>query len=207
MKKFFLILGVLILLAAAYLVYMFKFKSGPKRIKGPEPIPLAVSKHSSLFNNSINTVLTAYYGMTEGFVNWDTVAVTKYAGNLKASLDTLRIDELQKDTIIYQTSLDFLANAKSETNNILQQSTLDKKREALNNLSDNLRSLFITVKYDQGKIYWQECPMAFNEENSGFWLSQTDAVRNPYLGNKHPKYKAEMLECGGPKDTINFMQK
>ncbi|MBO9657999.1 MAG: DUF3347 domain-containing protein, partial [Chitinophagaceae bacterium] len=54
------------------------------------------------------------------------------------------------------------------------------------------------------KIYWQECPMAFGEDQSGFWLSKTDSVRNPYLGTSHPKYKDGMLHCGAPKDTINF---
>jgi hypothetical protein len=47
----------------------------------------------------------------------------------------------------------------------------------------------------------------------GFWvkisratgLAGYDSVRNPYLGTNHPQYKATMLNCGGPKDTINFM--
>ena len=47
--------------------------------------------------------------------------------------------------------------------------------------------------------------MAFGEGNAGNWISKTDAVRNPYLGTKHPEYKDGMLQCGGPKDTINFM--
>jgi hypothetical protein len=205
MKKVLSIFGILLLLFVGY-IWFFYFRGRKHRDSGPKPVPISVSKHSTDFNRSIDSVLNAYYSMTEGFVNWDTGAVNKYAAELKMTLDNLRISELQKDTVIYETSLAFLANSKGETDNILLQSSLDKKREALNNLTDNLRTLLITIKYDQGKVYYQECPMAFNEENSGYWLSPTNAVRNPYLGTMHPKYKNTMLECGGPKDTINFIQ-
>jgi hypothetical protein len=72
-------------------------------------------------------------------------------------------------------------------------------------LSEDLRLLFIVVKYDREKLYWQECPMAFGDDKPGNWLSKTVAVRNPYLGNKHPEYHDKMLGCGEPKDTINFI--
>jgi hypothetical protein len=63
-----------------------------------------------------------------------------------------------------------------------------------------------TARYDVAKIYFQECPMAFDDVNPGNWISPTEDVRNPYLGTKHPKYKSGMLECGGPIDTLNFMR-
>ena len=204
MKKVFAILGILILVLAAYIWYAFK--GGKKRDKGPKPVALTVSKHSPAFNQSVQDVLTAYYSLSEAFVNWDTATVAKQGNELKLALDSLKIDELKVDTTgIYETALDPLANAKNETANILTQPSIDTKRTSFNSLSENLRLLFIVVKYDQSKLYWQECPMAFGEDRSGYWLSKTDAVRNPYLGTKHPKYKDGMLECGGPRDTINFM--
>ena len=204
MKKVFAILGILVLLFAAYIWY--SFSKGKKRVKGPKPIALAVSKHSPAFNQSVQSVLDAYYNISEAFVKWDTVGIAKHGSELKMALDSLKVEELKVDTTgIYETALDPLANAKSEMANILSQPSIDTKRTAFNNLSENLRLLFIVVKYDQGKLYWQECPMAFGEDQPGYWLSKTDAVRNPYLGTSHPKYKDGMLECGGPKDTINFM--
>ncbi len=204
MKKFFAILGIILLLFVAYIWYTFK--SGGKGPKGPKPVSLAVSKHSPAFNQSIQTVLDAYYSMSEGFVNWDTVAVARHAQELKTALDSLKVEELKVDTTgIYESALDPVAMIKNETDNILKDPSIDKKRTSFNLLSENLRLLFIIVKYDQGKLYWQECPMAFGEGNAGNWISKTDAVRNPYLGTKHPEYKDGMLQCGGPKDTINFM--
>lgn len=204
MKKVFAILGILILLLAGYIWY--QFKGGKKRQKGPKPVALAVSKHSPAFNQSVQTALTAYYSLSEAFVNWDTAAVAQQTQALQSALNGVKIDELKVDTTgIYESALDPLNNAKSEAANIISQPNIDAKRTSFNNLSENLRILFIVVKYDQSKLYWQECPMAFGEGRSGYWLSKTDAVRNPYLGTKHPEFKASMLECGGPKDTINFM--
>jgi len=204
MKKLLAIIGILVLFAAGYLLWAFKFRTGSKQDKGPEPVPLAVSKHSAEFNQSAEKLLNAYYDMTEAFVNWDSSKVNGTATALQTALLELKVEELAKDSVIYQSALDPITNAKSQISSIISEPTMDKKRVALNNLSDNLMQLMVTIKYDRAKMYWQECPMAFGEDSPGFWLSKTDAVRNPYMGLHHPQYKAGMLECGGPKDTINF---
>jgi hypothetical protein len=205
MKRILAILGILVVVLAGVFYFVF-IRGGKRRPKGPEPIPLAVSKHSDAFNRSVQTMLDDYYAMSEGFVNWDTVTINKEAGELKGELDRLPIDELKVDTTgIYESIIDPLANAKSAAATIATDPSIDNKKTAFNSLSENLRLVFIVVKYDANKLYWQECPMAFGDDKPGNWLSKTDAVRNPYLGLKHPTYKNSMLECGGPKDTINFM--
>lgn len=199
------ILLTIVLLAAGILRYVFFSGGKSSSSKEPDPVPLTVSKHSDSFNTSVQSALTAYYNMSEAFVNWDTAEVDKIASNLKASLDAFNIDELKIDTTgIYESALDPLNNVKSTTENILSAPSIADKRTAFNQLSENLRLLLIVVKYDQSKLYWQECPMAFGD-TPGNWLSKTDSVRNPYLGLKHPKYGSEMINCGSPKDTINFM--
>jgi hypothetical protein len=200
-----------ILLLVGVVRYLFPMGgSNSDHSSGEKPKPIAVTKHSDVFNNSLEGVLYAYYKMTEEFVNWDTAGINQSASKLVMALDSVKTDELKKDTAkdadkIYLTAADFVSNSKNETNTILQQSSIDKKREILNELTDNLRNLLITVKYDKNKVYYQECPMAFNDELPGYWLSSTSIVRNPYLGNKHPKYLATMLTCGKPKDSINFI--
>lgn len=206
MKKV-LIVVLILLVGFVGTIWFIYFRGGKKGPKGPKPKSLTVSKHSEAFNQSVKTMLDAYYGMSEGFVNWDTLAVNKNGTALKIALDALNIDELKVDTTgIYESALDPLANAKANTQTILSDPSLDNKKIAFNQLSDNIRQLFVVVKYDDNKVYWQECPMAFGEDRPGNWLSKTDEVRNPYMGLKHPQYKDDMLHCGGPKDTINFMQ-
>ena len=204
MKKVLAILGILLLIIAGYLWYAFKGgKKGPKR---PKPVALVVSKHSDAFNQSVQELLDDYYDLSEAFVNWDTTAINRYGNELKISLDSLKVDQLKADTNgIYESVLDPLANARNEAATLMSDPSIDNKRISFNRLSENLRLIFVIVKYDQGKLYWQECPMAFGEGRSGNWLSKTEEIRNPYLGNKHPKYKDGMLGCGESKDVINFM--
>jgi hypothetical protein len=210
MKKVLAIVGILLVLFVVG-IWFFYFKGKKSGTNGPKPQPLAVSKHSDQFNSNIDSVLNAYYSMLEGYVNWDITRIDKNASDFLSALNNFRIEELKKDTseagqLIYLTAQDLLSNVKNGANSILQAATIEQKRELLNTLSrDDLRNLFVTIKYDRAKIYYQECPMAFNDEIPGYWLSPTDSVRNPYLGTMHPKYKSGMLECGGPKDTINFM--
>ena len=205
MKKVLLILLVLILGFAGYLLWIFKLNPGKSRNKGPEPVPLAVSKHSEPFNQSVQSLLDAYYDLSEVLVNWDSTQVNEKATTIITRLDSLKLDELKTDTSgIYESALDPVSNSRMEITNMINAPTLDAKRIAFNSLSENLRLLLIVVKYDRNKLYWQECPMAFPDDQPGYWLSKTEAVRNPYLGTKHPVYHAGMLECGGPKDTINF---
>lgn len=171
---------------------------------GNKQSSISVSKHSEAFNKSMDLVLNAYYKMTEGFVNWDTAVINSTGNELKIALDSLKIEELQKDSLIYLTVLDYYNNAKAEVASIIADPSIDEKRGSLNVLSDQLKTLWSTVKYDRQKAYWQECPMAFGDDKPGNWLSKSAEVRNPYLGTKHPEYGNGMLACGGPKDTIKF---
>jgi FlaG/FlaF family flagellin (archaellin) len=205
-----LVMFLAVLLLLAGLVRFFFFPGNGSRPKDPPPQSLDVSKHSEAFNQSIQSLLDAYYGMTEAFVNWDSVGVNKHAADVKGVFNNFNITELvdttggKVDSTIYITVLDYFANAQSSNDAIMSLAGLDNKRKAFNDLSDNMRLFFVTVKPEEYKVYWNECPMAFGDNVPGFWLSKTDEVRNPYMGLHHPVYKDEMLKCGGPKDTIFF---
>ena len=149
--------------------------------------------------------METYYAMTTGFVNWDTTAVGKAAQQLKTALDSVKINEIQKDTAIYESALGPLDNIKTELAGLIGDNTIDKKRQDFNMVSQNLYDFLRTIRFDESKLYFQECPMAFDDEKPGNWLSTEVESNNPYLGTKHPKYGATMLSCGEPKDTLNFM--
>ncbi len=107
---------------------------------------------------------------------------------------------------MYAKAVSQIGNIKAELDGIIQDPSLDEKRGSLNIMSKLLFEFLNTARYDVAKIYFQECPMAFDDVNPGNWLSPSEDVRNPYLGTKHPKYKSGMLECGGPIDTLNYMR-
>ncbi|HEU4574086.1 MAG TPA: DUF3347 domain-containing protein [Chitinophagaceae bacterium] len=203
MKKFLIFLVVLAL--AVTVAWLFVFKGKKTGSAGPKPQPLTVSKHSPVFNTSALQMMDAYYSLTEAFVNWDTAAVTKNANALKTALDSLKMDELKKDTLIYETALGPWGDAKAEIAGLIMDPTIAEKRLSFNTLTQHIYDLLRTVRYDQAKVYFQECPMAFGEDKAGNWLSSTKEVRNPYFGTSDPKQKDQMLHCGSPKDTLNFM--
>ena len=186
----------ILLLLVGVIRYLF-LSSGDSHESGPKLVPLSVSKHSDFFNQSVASFLDAYYIMTGAFMKDDTALIGRSATQFKMTLDSFKVDELKQDTLIYETALEPLFNAKAEVESIIMDPSLPEKKASLNILSDHIRNLLVTIKYDQAKVYWQECPMAFGEEKPGNWLSSTNAVKNPYL--------SKMPECGGPKDTINFM--
>lgn len=207
MKKFVLaLLGILIALAV---VVGWKFVFKKKRTEdGPAPAAMTVSKHSDTFNQSVNKMLDSYYRLTEAFVNWDTAAVNKSADELKALVDSLKLDEMKKDTAIFPTVESYWSTIKTEIAGLRADEEIYEKRESLNFLSQQLFDLLRTIKYDAAKVYYQECPMALNNyESSAFWLSpggEDDDRRNPYLGLHDPKYGKAMLICGATRDSVHF---
>jgi len=205
MKKFLIILFVLVI--AAFAIWKFVFKND-KKPSGPKPSGLLVSKHSESFNQSMMNMMTAYYGLTEAFVNWDTTGVKTNAAGLKTAIDSLKLDEMKKDTAIYPTVESQWGMVKSELDGLIADEDLASKRESLNMLSQQIFDLLRIVKYDVTKVYYQECPMALNNnESSGFWLSseaEDEKRRNPYLGLYDPKYNKAMLTCGSTRDSIRI---
>lgn len=201
------VIAIILLLAGAAAAWFFILRKtdATERQKG-EP-HLVQSHYSDALVHSFENMLDAYYKMNEGFVNWESDTVARYSFELKVALDSLQVEELKSDSALYTKASGEIAHIKAELEGLIRDSTLDEKRGSLNLMSKLMFELLNTVRYDAAKVYYQECPMAFNDEVSGYWLSPTRAVRNPYLGTKHPKYKSTMLKCGYPIDTIQYVQK
>ena len=208
MKKGVVVAGLLLLVSAAVL-YFFVFNKNKDEKEGntdeQETAATVISKHSEAFNQSVENFMNAYYTMIEGFVNWDTAVVRKESAAFKTALDSFKVEELKPDSLVYTDATRIWNAVKAETAAIAGDNELSEQRGSLNIMSQALYELLNKVQYDKAKVYYQECPMAFNDEQAGNWLSPRSAVRNPYLGTSHPKYHSGMLKCGGTKDSINFI--
>jgi hypothetical protein len=208
MKRTVIIFLVLVIaaLGAWKLGFFGKKDDKPSREKDK---PIAVSKHSESFNQSVMKAMDAYYSLTESFVNWDTAKVNSSIATLKVAVDSMRIPEMEKDSVeLYETAKSFWESIKAEIQGMQLDTSLYEKREGLNMLTDNLFNLLRVVKYDVAKVYYHECPMALNNnESSAFWLSadgDRKKLRNPYLGLYDPKYGKSMLACGTTRDSIKI---
>ncbi|NTS41290.1 DUF3347 domain-containing protein [Flavisolibacter sp. BT320] len=194
---------LLFLLAGAGIIAWVVLSKPEKKEPTEKAEAIAVSKHSTVFNESIAAVLNEYNTIAENFVNWDSAASKTAAASLITKLESLQLEELKKDSAaIFETAEMFITNAKGDAQTIASENGIRTQREAFNSMTDNLYQFLNTVNYDGQTIYLQECPMAFDDTKSAFWLSQKDEIRNPYLGLHHPHYGKGMLACGENKTKI-----
>ena len=66
-------------------------------------------------------------------------------------------------------------------------------------IAESVWTLTRTVKYTGKIVYYQYCPMAFNNKGA-YWMSQDREIKNPYFGDK-------MLECGSLEDSLDYSKK
>ena len=192
MKKVLLIYAVLIISIIAW--YLTEGK-GKRIVNDSKATALKVSKHSQHFNESMEAVMEYYYKMVDNFTKADTVSIDKYASQLKTALEGLKIDELKKDSSIYETAAAIWDNTKTEITGMLGDPSLEAKRESLNLFSNELFTLLLTIHYDLTQLYWQECSSAFGDDTPGNWISASQQSGNPY-GKE---------ACATVKKVINFV--
>jgi hypothetical protein len=168
---------------------------------------ITVSKHSEGFNNAVSGVLDMYNNISESLVAWDSAAASANAAKLTEGLNAVPLDNLKKDSGIYETAQMFVENAKGEIQTIASEKSIRTQREAFHSLTDNLYQFLNVVQYDREVLYLQECPMAFDDNKTAQWLSEKEEIRNPYLGLYHPTYGKGMLKCGETKTKLNHTGK
>jgi flagellar basal body-associated protein FliL len=200
MKK---VLVLLVLIIAGFCLYWFVFKS-KNHNSGPKQQPLALKKHSPEFNNSVSAAMRAYFEMQIAFVEADTAKAKEACRKFIMLTDSIRVDELKKDTAsIYETAKANLNDVKMNAASLLQQTDITEMRQDFRMVSEMLYpSFFNTINYEGPNLYWQNCPMAFGDGKEANWISGSQEIINPYLGKNHPEFKGTMLHCGEIKDTI-----
>jgi Protein of unknown function (DUF3347) len=192
MKKVLLIYAVLI---AGILFWYYGVGKEKKILNDAKGEALKVGKHSPQFNQSMEDMMSSYYKLTDDFIKEDTNSINKSAANLSTALDKIKIDELKKDSDIYETAATIWDNARTEIKGMIGDPSVQAKRESLNLFSNELFTLLLTIRYDLSKLYWQECSSAFGEDTAGNWISKSEESKNPYGKN----------DCATVKKVINFM--
>jgi hypothetical protein len=199
MKKF--ILLAIIFLAAGFLAWKLLSDKPAGR---PEPAdkPLTIARTTGAFNESFAVLLDRYYAVRDALVDWDTLKADQAAYALSAKADSLPVQLIKADSGIILTAKSLAASLSGDAKGFTGEAGIDGRRHSFDLMTEELYNLLRTVRYDQGEIYHIKCPMAFSDTIPAYWLSNTSAVINPYLGNKHPTYKAKMLHCGELVDSF-----
>ncbi len=195
---------LLLILAAGFALYWFKFRSTSSGNNGPKQQPLTLKKHSEKFNGAVAAAMTAYFDMKAAFVDADTTKAKADCKKFLVLLDSIPLTELKKDTIsIYETASANLADVKMNGESLLKQTDITEMRQDFRGISDVMfPSFFKAINYEGEKLYLQNCPMAFGEGKDANWISNSAEIVNPYLGKNHPEFKGGMLHCGDVKDSI-----
>jgi Cu(I)/Ag(I) efflux system membrane fusion protein len=188
------ILSFLLLVVGVIRFFFFSDNNGSGN-SGPKLAPLQVSKHSTVFNESMEGLLNKYFSLSDVLANNNQATISESATAFKMVLDSFKVTELKVDTLIYLSALQPWQNMKAEAASIIADPSIDEKRSSFNVLSNELFSLISTIHYDMAKLYWLECESAFGEDKPGNWMSKTEKSTGPY-GKK---------ECAEVKTEINFV--
>ncbi|MEP6674682.1 MAG: DUF3347 domain-containing protein [Ferruginibacter sp.] len=197
---------ILLVLLAVFALYWFKFrnKGNGEGDGGVKQQALTLKKHSEKFNNSVTAAMDAYFEAKDDFVEADTTKAKTSIRKFIILMDSIPVDELKKDTAgIYETAVSNADNVKMNAESLLKQTSIKEMRMDFRGISDALfPSFFKAINYEGRKIYLQNCPMAFGDNNDANWISSTYEIFNPYLGKHDSLYKAAMVGCGSVKDSI-----
>ena len=195
MKK--VLITVLLLAIAAYGAYYF-FGAKEEKSEDSELQPLTIKENSGAFNQSYQQLLAGYYSLKDALVASDTSKANAASRELVVYADSLKISEIKGDStgMIKETAKTFTGTISGSAQALAKESNIEAKRKEFEMISDALYTLTQTVRYGGEKIYYQYCPMAFDNRGA-YWLSNNPAIRNPYFGD-------EMLECGEVKDSLDF---
>jgi hypothetical protein len=185
---------------------LFSCGNEPKNLpeQAGEPIANQVKPmiNQSLAEKGLSPVVSAYYTLKDALVEADTLLADKSAIELLKLTDSLKIADILTDSSQVNGIEIYRGNISAETKGLLGEKKITEKRRAFSMISQNLLPMLQEVNYSATPVYQQICPMAFNDDEQAFWLSDSREIMNPYLGKKHPKYSAGMLHCGELGDSL-----
>lgn len=146
---------------------------------------------SSQKNENLSEIIDAYL-LLKNALTEDSKDKASEAGNSVltafANFDMSKLSGNQ-----HGTYMEIMENSKEHAEHIIK-SPIDHQREHFEELSKDVNDLIELIGTD--KILYQDfCPM-YNNNKGAMWLSETETIKNPYLGTKMPT-------CGKMQKKIN----
>jgi len=149
---------------------------------------------SSEFKSQLTRVYDAYLKMKDAFVASDAKKASGEAIKVRNAIEAVDMGLLKGDA--HTMWMEHLKTLRQSINSIAGSSDIEGQRTAFSGFSNHLYSAIKTFGLLDKTVYYQFCPMAFDDKGA-YWLSETDAIRNPYFGDA-------MLKCGETKETSTF---
>jgi hypothetical protein len=197
MKK--IVLPVSILFAGIFVFQACKNDpAGEPQAPQSESQAIGIKKNSDAFNQSFEQLLNSYYALKDALVESDVAKADAASLKLAEAAGALKVDEIKGDStgVIKETARSFTGTIDGSAKGLAGEKDIEAKRKEFEMITDAMWSLTRTVQYAGEKVYYQHCPMAFNNKGA-YWLSDKREIRNPYFGDK-------MLTCGSNEDSLDY---
>jgi hypothetical protein len=138
--------------------------------------------------SSINAVLKSYLDIKNALAADNIKAANDAAKNFITALKDVppsKMDSKQKE--VWQK---YAEKLRYDGEHISESDVIEHQREHFGSLSVNVFAVLKAFKDNELIVYKQYCPMAKQS-----WISESSAIKNPYLGKKMPN-------CGVTKETL-----
>jgi hypothetical protein len=138
------------------------------------------------FSSTVDVIVGDYLVLKNALVKDDSEGAAAGAKALYATFNTANTNSIEAK--LKKEYLDIVDDAKEHAEHIGDNSgKLDHQREHFALLSRDMNDLIKTFGTNK-KLYQEYCPM-YDQGKSGYWISDSKEIKNPYYG-------AAMLTCG-----------
>ncbi|MBL0745253.1 DUF3347 domain-containing protein [Chryseolinea lacunae] len=144
------------------------------------------------FQQQLSTVFAAYVKLKDAFVSTDAAKVKTEAAATAQALAA--VDMKLVTDAAHHDWMSYLQGLEASLKQIQGTGDIEAQRRAFKSLSDVFYKAIKAYGLGGTAAFYEYCPMAFNNEGA-FWLSDQEAIRNPYFGDK-------MLTCGEVKEKM-----
>ena len=149
----------------------------------------ATTNSSSQSSFSIDEIVSNYLKIKNAFTNDDSNSAAEAGKTLVETFTKFDMKSLSGEQM--KSYMEIAADAKEHAEHIgANGGKIEHQREHFAMLSKDINDLIKTFGTTQ-KLYQDYCPM-YDKGKSGYWISETKDIKNPYFGSK-------MLTCGSIK--------
>src|SRR5688500_4643606 len=144
------------------------------------------------FQEQLSSVFTSYVELKDAFVQSDARKVQSEASETKDALAA--VDMKLVSGAAHNDWMSYLTPIQKSLSDIQSTEDIETQRRSFSTLTDNLYKSIKAFGLGGKNAFYEYCPMAFNNAG-GYWLSESEKIRNPYFGDK-------MLNCGEVKEKL-----
>lgn len=146
------------------------------------------------FIMQLNNLLDQYMKLKDYLVQDNSEMAKQAASSLLKAVSGVDMKLLSGDS--HMKWMDLSGGISESLASITNSEGLEQERKAFQTLSKDLYSAIKTFGMIDKTVYYQFCPM-YDNNKGGYWLSETEEIRNPYFGK-------EMLSCGETRETLKY---